>query len=410
MEKNIITNKEKKIVFVSFQGIINNKANGMVKFVLPVIEEINKNTSWELLYYVSNKRGYNGEINIRSIGSFYLITIRILAILSKLTFKISNYMLRYFQERLFDIVMCWKISRPVILISSAYLLKSIRKNKNLGGVNIFLAGNPDDCEINDLLKKEKEKHDVYFNDAYTYDKRIKYVSKSLFLFDHLVCFNMIQYDSYKKRIGSEKLSLCESHIIPDFNVFRKIDQKKNNQLTFCFIAHPFWLKGLTYLLDAWSTINISNIRLDIAGNINKDLQKVIDDKYSDLRNINYFGWVNNLNEFLRASDVCIIPSLLDAGPATVAEAMYCELPVIVSEGCGAKYLIKDGENGFVVPSADSEAIAKKIKWFFANKDVINKMGKKAFQTIENLKNSNQNITVAKHLLYEIAKYVEIKNK
>lgn len=116
-----------------------------------------------------------------------------------------------------------------------------------------------------------------------------------------------------------------------------------------------------------------------------------------MHNIKYTGWVNDLNHYYRSSDVCIVPSLLDAGPATVAEAMYCGIPVVVSEGCGSKALIEEGVNGFVVPAMDSEAIAQKVQWFIDNPDQIPGMGKNAAATIERLAKSDQNKDVANHI-------------
>jgi len=166
---------------------------------------------------------------------------------------------------------------------------------------------------------------------------------------------------------------------------------------FVGIAHTVWLKGLTHLVDAFSKIEVNNVQLLIGGTINKQVLQYIKPNELEFKNIKIVGNIPDLNKFLRTSHVCIVPSLLDAGPATIGEALYCGLPVITTEGCGSKILIKDGENGFVVPIANSEAIAEKIKWFIKNQERIEEMGRKAKISIEDIEISDQNETLANHI-------------
>lgn len=385
------------IYFVSFQGFRNGQPWGAVKGLFPFFVEINKKISPQAVYFVSKSDKIQTKDNIIEVSKLYRLICLFFAFINKFIYKIPSYKQRFIQEKLFDYFVSRKISKSVILLSSAYLVKSSKKNKKLGGINIFLAANPDDYEIHYLLKNEQKKHNVAFNDAYTYKKRIDFGSKAVFSFDHIITFTSTQYSSFAKRIPVNKISLVEHYILPREKTFPEINYTKKNILTFCFIAHPFWLKGLPYLLEAWSKINSNDIKLIVGGRIDKQMQEFIDKNYSNLKNIEYTGWINNLNKFLRTSHVCIIPSLLDAGPATVAEAMYCKLPVIVSDGCGASLIVQANINGFVVPTGNSNAITDKINWFIDNKQRIDSMGNKASKTISELSLNDQNKNVADHI-------------
>lgn len=393
----------KSIYFVTFQGIIKGIPMGTTKFVIPILSSFEKEIKQRITYFVSNNQSKNEDINIQEVSRSYKIALKFLALINRFVIKVPSYKMRFIQERLFDFFVYLRIKEPVVLISTAYLLKATAKNKKFGGINIFLAGNPDDYEIHHLLKSEQKKHAVIFHDAYTYEKRIKFVSRSVFSFDHIITFTISEYESFSKRIPKERLSFIESHIIPNPQTFPEIKYSKNNEITFCYVAHPFWLKGLPYLLEALSSINIDGSRLRIAGRIDNQIRKFIDEHYTKLKNVEYLGWVEDLNQFFRTSHVCIVPSLLDAGPATIAEAMYCGLPVIVSDGCGAKSLVKEGENGFVVPAGKSEAIAEKISWFYNNQSQIPEMGKNAKTTINEFFKGDQNDKVAKHIFNIIAR-------
>ncbi len=58
----------------------------------------------------------------------------------------------------------------------------------------------------------------------------------------------------------------------------------------------------------------------------------------------------------------VVPSVwLESFGYVTAEAMACECPVIVSENCGSAELVSNGDDGFVVPRMDAEAIAEAVK-------------------------------------------------
>lgn len=394
--------KRWKIYFISFQSINGSRLNGMTKLVVPIINSLPEKVKKQTIYIISSAIKTNESFRIETVNQIYVLILKLMSIFNNYVFQLSSYKTRYIQERMYDFFLSIRIVRPITLLSTTYLYHSTKKNKKLGGANVYLAGNPDDYQIHQLLKNEQIKHNVRFDDAYTFKKRIDFVSKSLFTFDHIITFTLTQYDSYVKRISKDKISLIESHIIPNPISFPEVSSIQPEKLIFCFVAHPFWLKGLPYLLEAWSHIEAQNITLRIAGRIDEHLQEFIDLHYSELENVEYLGWVKDLNMFYRTSDICIVPSLLDAGPATVAEAMYCGLPVIVSDGCGARTLIKNGENGFVVPSENAEAIAKSIKWIINNPKVLPLMGQKAKETILELEKGNQNKKVADHIMKVIS--------
>jgi glycosyltransferase involved in cell wall biosynthesis len=62
--------------------------------------------------------------------------------------------------------------------------------------------------------------------------------------------------------------------------------------------------------------------------------------------------------------VFILPSLEDGFARTVAEALACGLPVIVTPNTGASDLVEEGSTGSIVPICDAGAIAAKIlEWW-----------------------------------------------
>lgn len=388
----------KGIVFYSFQSITKKGPSGMVKYVLPLLQNLHNLTSTPILYKVGRIKAVTKLKNVIPLNRYYTLSLRTINLFNKFIFKLPSYKIRYYTERLYDYFASVSLNKPQVIISTAYLLRTTKKNKKLGGINIFLAGNPDDIEINALMNNERQKHNIKFEDAYTFIPRINFIKHSIDSFDHIITITISEFESYSKRINQNKISYVQNFIIPSRSTFHDLHFDKCKKLKFCYVAYPLWLKGLFYLLDAWSKIESDDVILQIAGYSNDELLQILNQKYSGLKNVEYLGFVNDLNQFLRSSHVCIVPSLLDAGPTTVAEAMTCGLPVIVSDGCGSRTLVKEGINGFVVPAGNHVAIFEKIIWFIENRDKISVMGSASEESIHELQQSNQDRKLAEHLL------------
>jgi glycosyltransferase involved in cell wall biosynthesis len=382
------------IKFISFQSINNNIPTGMVKFMLPILNKMNLLSN--SVYFISSCKNYNGPINIKEIGVAFKIVSKLSQIFRKVFSDVSSGKIRLFQEMFFDYFTSFKIKEASILVSTAYLKTTTSKNTRLGGINIFIAGNPDDREIYKIMQEEQNKYNIKIHDAYTYRKRIDFISNSLNSYDHIITSTSSELETYSKYITNNRYSFIEAFIVPNHNTFKSKKVQKNEKLTFCYIAHTVWLKGLIYLVESFNKLHSNEVQLFIGGSINKQIQNTID-KMDLNQNIKFVGHVPDLNKYMRSSHVCVVPSLLDAGPATVAEALYCGLPVITTDGCGSKTLIKDGENGFVVPIANSDALAEKIQWFIDNQDKIEQMGKNAKETMLNVEHSDQNEVLANHI-------------
>jgi glycosyltransferase involved in cell wall biosynthesis len=62
-----------------------------------------------------------------------------------------------------------------------------------------------------------------------------------------------------------------------------------------------------------------------------------------------------------AADLLVLPSLFEPWGAVVNEALACGLPVIVSDAVGcAPDLVRTGENGWIVPAGDAQALARAL--------------------------------------------------
>ncbi len=71
----------------------------------------------------------------------------------------------------------------------------------------------------------------------------------------------------------------------------------------------------------------------------------------------------------------------DYTPANIIESMACGTPVIGTDVAGLPELIQDGKTGFIVPSAQPEALRKRIAYLLANPRIAADMGRRAREVV-----------------------------
>jgi glycosyltransferase involved in cell wall biosynthesis len=89
--------------------------------------------------------------------------------------------------------------------------------------------------------------------------------------------------------------------------------------------------------------------------------QVIDEAAERLPNLKYRGNVG-YHEKWRALDECdllLLPSYRDAFPSVIMESMSCGIPVITTDAIDSR--VRDGENGYVIPAGDVDAMVCKLE-------------------------------------------------
>jgi glycosyltransferase involved in cell wall biosynthesis len=138
-------------------------------------------------------------------------------------------------------------------------------------------------------------------------------------------------------------------------------------------------KGVHYLLKAFSSLNLPDAELVLIGDIDDDVRPILS-RYDG--NFRYAGAVPkvDLATHYASSSVLVLPSLADAFPLAVLEAMACGLPAIVSENTGSAEMIRSDGGGFVVPVRDADAIAERLCQLYEDRDLLERTRRAATHT------------------------------
>ena len=120
-------------------------------------------------------------------------------------------------------------------------------------------------------------------------------------------------------------------------------------------------------------------------------------------NVRFIGWLANddLPQYLRTSDIYVSTSLSDAGiSGSTAEAMACELPVIITDSGENKEWI-NRKNGFIIPVKNPEILAEKIIYLLKNKDKRIMFGKEARKTIKERNDYYNEMKKMENIYYDL---------
>lgn len=94
--------------------------------------------------------------------------------------------------------------------------------------------------------------------------------------------------------------------------------------------------------------------------------------------IDYFGEQRDVVPFLSDCTVYVLPTILREGlPRSVLEAMAIGRAIITTDVPGCREPIIDGENGFMVPPKDPQAIANAMIKFSRDPSLSKKMGERS---------------------------------
>jgi glycosyltransferase involved in cell wall biosynthesis len=82
----------------------------------------------------------------------------------------------------------------------------------------------------------------------------------------------------------------------------------------------------------------------------------------------------DIPELLSLSDVFVLSSRSEGFPVSILEAMAAGLPAVATDVGGVAEAVEDGETGFLVPPADSEALARALERLVSDADLRRRLG------------------------------------
>jgi len=121
-----------------------------------------------------------------------------------------------------------------------------------------------------------------------------------------------------------------------------------------FVGHLEHHKGIDILLKAFKSLQRENkksfLHLVGSGRANQRYFQLAR-RLKLSKRIRFWGQVSSdvMPHIYKGSDIFVLPSRYDASPVVLFEALAAGIPIVTTNICGEE-IIKDGRNGFLIPS------------------------------------------------------------
>lgn len=228
------------------------------------------------------------------------------------------------------------------------------------------------------------------------------------VFDFFPSRNLLKIIAKKDGIGvaaSKQLQELMQDFLPEvFFIPTVVDLKKfrvagkaaahPGQVVFCWsgiVFGPPVLENIEYIMECFKKIseNFSNVllRLALRGPLLDLFLESREKNYKEC-NIELVDWlpIDKMSDFYNSADIGLNPLIRDApftrckSPTKLFEYMACGLPSITHNIGEARFIIKDGENGFLADNQND--FIKKMEILLKDSGLRESMGQKARIAVE----------------------------
>lgn len=159
----------------------------------------------------------------------------------------------------------------------------------------------------------------------------------------------------------------------------------DSPINFLFIGRMLKEKGIHDFISAAKIVKQSHpdVQFTVLGAIDPfnpgALQQSELDRLISLNIINYPGQVDNVQKWIAASHVFVLPSYREGVPRSTQEAMAIGRAVITTDVPGCRETVVDGINGFLVEKWNPQSLAEKMIYFIEHPEEIKKKGYESYK-------------------------------
>jgi len=196
------------------------------------------------------------------------------------------------------------------------------------------------------------------------------------------CSEWLRQVCIKRGIPAGKLMTIHNPVDYERFITGQVAKEKDNMLKLCVVARLDPVKNIETAIKAVATLckesRLINIKLEIVGDgpLRRELQ-ILAEKLGVMDCVRFLGFRHNVEDYVRASDILLMPSLYEPFGMPAAEAGAAGKPVIASKVGGLKEIVVEGETGLFFNPRNPEELAEKILTLATNHELREKMGSKA---------------------------------
>lgn len=141
-------------------------------------------------------------------------------------------------------------------------------------------------------------------------------------------------------------------------------------------------KGVDEFVEAATSLRAANVRARfvLVGETDPGNPTAITaeqlQQWADNGVVEWWGHQSNMKDVLAQSHVVCLPSLREGVPKVLIEAAACGRAIVTTDAPGCREIVRNGENGLLVPVRDSRALAEALRLLIENAPLRAGMGLK----------------------------------
>ncbi|HWI11129.1 MAG TPA: glycosyltransferase family 4 protein, partial [Burkholderiaceae bacterium] len=146
-------------------------------------------------------------------------------------------------------------------------------------------------------------------------------------------------------------------------------------------------KGQLLLVQALQRVLARGVALELVlagdGELRDEIEALVD-RLGVRAQVRITGWIGSaeVRDEIVAARALVLPSFAEGLPVVIMEAMALRRPVITTFVAGIPELVRDAENGWLVPAGDIDALARAIEaCLAAPPEVLERMGAAAHRCV-----------------------------
>jgi glycosyltransferase involved in cell wall biosynthesis len=145
-------------------------------------------------------------------------------------------------------------------------------------------------------------------------------------------------------------------------------------------SRMLWDKGVGEFVQAARLLKGKGIqvRCVLVGSVDKESPTTITAaqlrRWQKAGMVEWWGHCDDMAGVFAASHAVVLPSYGEGFPKVLLEAAACARPLIATRVRGCQEIVRDGENGLLVPPRNPEALAQAIVTLLGNKALRERMG------------------------------------
>jgi glycosyltransferase involved in cell wall biosynthesis len=205
----------------------------------------------------------------------------------------------------------------------------------------------------------------------------------------VVCsFTVLEELKAYRSLDLSKVSVIYNGI--NFDEIEKIEvssEDDKDDLSIVFAGRLFWTKGVMLLLEAFRLLKreFSKVQLNIFGKgpLERRIKEfIVNSDLSDSVHCRGFVTRQELLAEVKKSDAVVLPSMSEAQPIFILEAMACKKPLVAFDIPSMREIISDEESGLLAEAFNVNDLYNKIQLLLSDMKLRSRLGQNAFNYVK----------------------------